>query len=145
MKTILIFVFVLVVSLCFAQETVTKAQNPIIIVDGIKYLRSDSIHVLKHLNPEKIKSIDILKGQDAINLFGEDGKSGVIVVTTKAGVIDKPLFILDGKRIEDISSLNPDDIQSIEVIKDATQLIPYGDEGRLGVVKITSKSKGRYR
>jgi hypothetical protein len=144
MKAYLTFVLVFVGACCFAQERATK-EEPLIVLDGIRYLHSDSANVFQKLNPEKIKEIKVLRGLEAINQYGEAGKSGVIVVTTKAGASDKPLFILDGKRIEDISSLNPDDIQSIEVIKDATQLIPYGVEGRLGVVKITSKSKGRYR
>lgn len=145
MKTWMTLAFILAFGICFAQEPAKKEEAPIIVVDGVKYIRADSTHAFQNLNPEKIKAIKILKGQEAIDLYGEDGKYGVIVVTTKTSSTNTPLYILDGKTVEDISSINPNDIQSIEVIKDPVQLQPYGDEGKLGVVKITSKSKSRFR
>ena len=118
-----------------------KKEDPIIIIDGIKYLRSDSTNALQKLNPVKIKEIKVLRGQEAIELYGEEGKSGVILVTTKTNTANKPLFLLDGKRVDDLASIDPTSIQSIEVIKDPAKLQPYGDEGSAGVVKITSKQK----
>ncbi|MCW5910335.1 MAG: hypothetical protein KIT62_04635 [Cyclobacteriaceae bacterium] len=151
MKTRFTLAFALIGACCFAQEPATKEEKstvtvqPVIVVDGIKYLRSDSANALQKLNPEKIREIKVLRGQEAINLYGEDGKSGVIVVTTKAGSTAKPLYLLDGKRVEDLSSVDPTDIQSIEVIKDAVKLLPFGDEGKWGVIKITSKKKNYFR
>jgi outer membrane receptor protein involved in Fe transport len=144
MKAFVTLVLVFVGICCLAQEPTKeeKKENPLIVIDGIKYLRSDSTNALKKLNPEKIKEIKVLRGQDAINLYGEDGKSGVILVTTKANLANKPLFLLDGERVDDLASIDPNSIQSIEVIKDPAKLQPYGDEGSAGVVKITSKRKG---
>ncbi len=144
MKTLLTFAFILAGGFCFAQEPAKKDETPIIVVDGIKYLRPDSANALQTLNPEKIKAIKVLKGQEAIDLYGEEGRRGVIVVTTKSGAAN-PIFLLDGKRVDDLASVDPNTIESIEVIKDPVKLQAFGDEGSAGVVKITSKRKYRLR
>jgi TonB-dependent SusC/RagA subfamily outer membrane receptor len=38
---------------------------------------------LKEVNPNMIESISVLKGESATKVFGEKGKNGVIVITTK--------------------------------------------------------------
>lgn len=48
------------------------------------------------------------------------------------------LIIVDGAPYDDINSLNPNDVQSIEVLKDASAAI-YGSRGANGVVLITTK------
>lgn len=55
-----------------------------------------------------------------------------------------PLFILDGIAIsdEDFSALNPNDIESVSVLKDASSTSIYGARAANGVVVITSK-RGR--
>lgn len=57
-----------------------------------------------------------------------------------------PLVVLDGKELEkgfDISSIDPNTIESISVLKDASATAVYGDRGANGVVVITSKGKAR--
>lgn len=49
-----------------------------------------------------------------------------------------PLFIIDGMP-GDYSTLNPNDIESIEVLKDASSTAIYGSSGANGVVLITTK------
>lgn len=49
-----------------------------------------------------------------------------------------PLFIVDGVEIIDINHLNPRDIKSVEVLKDASASI-YGTRGACGVILITTK------
>ena len=51
---------------------------------------------------------------------------------------NQPMYILDGTEIPSIGSLNPNDIHSIEVLKDASASI-YGVRGGNGVLLITSK------
>ncbi len=51
-----------------------------------------------------------------------------------------PLYVLDGLIIDNINSLNVNDIQSIEVLKDASATAVYGSRGANGVVLITTKS-----
>lgn len=50
-----------------------------------------------------------------------------------------PLYVVDGIPIDDLESINPNDIQSIEVLKDASSSAIYGSRGANGVVLITTK------
>ena len=56
-----------------------------------------------------------------------------------------PLYIIDGVPTSDIMGINPNDIQSIEVLKDASASAIYGTRAANGVVIITTKRgrKGR--
>lgn len=51
-----------------------------------------------------------------------------------------PLYIVDGVKTGDINYLDPNDIQSMEVLKDAASSAIYGAEGANGVVMITTKT-----
>ncbi len=51
-----------------------------------------------------------------------------------------PLYIVDGMKTGDINYLEPSDVESIEVLKDAASSAIYGAEGANGVVIITTKS-----
>ncbi|MDR0973522.1 MAG: TonB-dependent receptor [Prevotellaceae bacterium] len=52
-----------------------------------------------------------------------------------------PLILVDNVEITDISLINPDDIESISVLKDAASASIYGARGAFGVLLITTKSK----
>lgn len=60
----------------------------------------------------------------------------------------EPLMIIKHKDkdriIKDINSINPDEIESIEVLKDSKAMIEYGDEGKNGVIIITLKKDNNY-
>lgn len=58
---------------------------------------------------------------------------------------NSPLFVVDGVPSRDITFLNPADIQSMTVLKDASAAAMYGSRGSAGVVLITTKGgrKGR--
>ncbi len=60
--------------------------------------------------------------------------------TFEGGV--NPLYVVDGQQLEDIDNLNPDDIESMEVIKDGATGAIYGTNGANGVILITTK-KGK--
>ncbi len=53
-----------------------------------------------------------------------------------------PLFVVDGVVSTTISNLNPSDIESIEVLKDASTAAIYGSLGSNGVIMVTTK-KGK--
>lgn len=50
-----------------------------------------------------------------------------------------PLYVVDGIPIDDLGSINPNDIQSIEVLKDASSSAIYGSRGANGVILVTTK------
>lgn len=56
---------------------------------------------------------------------------------------NQPLFIIEGKEVnEDIlKTLNPDDIKSINVLKDKSAIDKYGEKGENGVIEIYLKKK----
>ncbi|KAB1067490.1 TonB-dependent receptor plug domain-containing protein [Tamlana haliotis] len=53
---------------------------------------------------------------------------------------NKPLCIVDGKITEDISGIDPDDILSMDILKDAASTAIYGSKAKNGVVIITTKN-----
>jgi TonB-linked SusC/RagA family outer membrane protein len=50
-----------------------------------------------------------------------------------------PLFVVDGIQSQDINAINPEDIESISVLKDAASAAIYGSSAPFGVVLITTK------
>ena len=69
------------------------------------------------------------------------GESASVKVrgTTSVYGNNKPLILLDGVEISDLSFVNPDNIANISVLKDAASASIYGTRGAYGVVLITSK------
>lgn len=51
----------------------------------------------------------------------------------------EPLYVVDGQQLENIDNLNPNDIASIEVLKDGASAAIYGSKSANGVVIITTK------
>ncbi len=58
---------------------------------------------------------------------------------TTMGEGSNPLIILDGVPIDDINSINPNDVESISVLKDAASASIYGSRAAAGVIVVTSK------
>lgn len=59
-----------------------------------------------------------------------------------SNVSSEPLYVVDGVRMSDISGIDPEDIASMEILKDAASAAIYGAEAGNGVVLITTK-KGK--
>ena len=53
----------------------------------------------------------------------------------------EPLFVVDGVTVDDISYLNPSDVDHVEVLKDAASASIYGTQGGNGVILITTKTR----
>ena len=72
---------------------------------------------------------------------GEPGADQKIRVRGAASVnaSSDPLYVVDGVPMTTLSSINPADIQSIEVLKDAASAAIYGSRGSNGVVIVTTK------
>ncbi|MGV7106121.1 SusC/RagA family TonB-linked outer membrane protein [Flavobacterium sp. U410] len=69
-----------------------------------------------------------------------DGFNITIRGTNSILLDTKPLFIVDGSPVDDISFLNPQDIERMDVLKDASSAAIYGSRGASGVILITTKS-----
>ncbi len=57
----------------------------------------------------------------------------------------KPLFVIDGRVVDEIEDLDPSDIEQIEVLKGKSAKDKYGKDGRDGVIKITTKNKNKQK
>jgi TonB-linked SusC/RagA family outer membrane protein len=55
-------------------------------------------------------------------------------------VNNNPLYVVDGVQTTDINTLNPDDIESISVLKDAGAASIYGSRASNGVIVVTTKN-----
>lgn len=80
-------------------------------------------------------------GLQISNNSGAPGDAGTMLIrgasTMGSGV--NPLYIVDGIAVDNISTINPSDIQSIEVLKDAASAAIYGSRSAAGVIIVTTK------
>lgn len=53
---------------------------------------------------------------------------------------NSPLFLVDGFPVDDLSGIPPTDIESIDVLKEASMTAVYGARGANGVVIVTTKN-----
>ena len=61
----------------------------------------------------------------------------------RSGAAMQPYYVIDGIPGVDISMVAPDDIESIDVLRDATATAIYGSKAANGVIIITTKSGGK--
>ncbi len=86
-----------------------------------------------------------LKGKaSGVNIFTNSGQPGgaTRVMIRGIGTINSssnPLYVVDGVVMEDFQFLNPNDIERIEVLKDASATAIYGARGANGVIMVTTK------
>ena len=80
-------------------------------------------------------------GMDITKSSGQAGSGVDILIRGNRSIhgSNSPLFIIDGIQGGSYSDLNPNDIASIEVLKDASSTAIYGSQGANGVVIITTK------
>ncbi|MCL2414097.1 MAG: SusC/RagA family TonB-linked outer membrane protein [Bacteroidales bacterium] len=74
---------------------------------------------------------------------GQPGTSGEIRIRGRGSISagNNPLIIMDGVTFEgELSSINPDDIESITVLKDAASASMFGSRAANGVILITTKT-----
>ena len=79
-----------------------------------------------------------------VQVTSTSGAPGAVPVVRVRGVgtfgNSSPIFVVDGVILDDISFLNSADIESLEVLKDASATAIYGSRGANGVIIITTKS-----
>ena len=84
-----------------------------------------------------------LAGVTAIQSTGTPGADGADIIIrglATYGSNNRPLYIIDGMESGSMNYLNPNDIESISVLKDAAAAAVYGVRGGNGVIVITTKS-----
>lgn len=83
-----------------------------------------------------------MAGVDVRTTTGQPGQDIQIRVRGAASVnaSSDPLYVVDGAPTSSLSGINPADISSIEVLKDAASASIYGSRGSNGVILVTTKS-----
>ncbi len=109
------------------------------ITGAVSVIGSETIEELNAVRVEQA-----LQGQVAgVNITSQSGAPGSASTISIRGITtngdSRPLILVDGNVIEDLSVINPNDIESINVLKDATAGI-YGVRAANGVILITTKS-----
>lgn len=103
----------------------------------------------KDINSTPIVSLDrALQGRvSGVNVTTNSGKPGGSTTirirgTGSVNAGNNPLYVVDGFPVTDLNSINPSDIESIDILKDASSTAIYGSRGNNGVVIVTTK-KGK--
>ena len=109
----------------------------------------------RNFGDQPVKNIsDILQGRtsgvEVTNTSGMPGMSAKVRIrgTTSINKSSDPLYVIDGIiSSSGLEGLNPQDIQSMEVLKDASSTAVYGSRGANGVILVTTKGgeQGRAR
>lgn len=100
----------------------------------------------KDVNNTPVSSaLQALQGRAAgVNIIQNSGApgGGTTIKIRGTGTINDsdPLYVVDGFIVDDIDYLNPNDIENVEVFKDAASSAVYGSRAANGVVAITTKS-----
>jgi len=97
--------------------------------------------------PGLMRADEVLQGKAAgVTVMSNSGQPGEGLTVRIRGIGTNgnatPLYIVDGMSTDNIEFLNPRDIESIEVLKDAASSAIYGARGANGVVMISTK-KGK--
>jgi TonB-linked SusC/RagA family outer membrane protein len=70
-------------------RSLTGNNQVLLVVDGVPV----TLDYINSINPNDVESVNILKGANASALYGPDGVNGVLLVTTKRGIPNKPAEI----------------------------------------------------
>jgi len=81
-----------------------------------------------------------LAGVQVMSRGGQPGREATILVRGISTINENnPLYIVDGSPLDDIEFLNPKDIESVQVLKDASASAIYGSKASNGVIIIETK------
>ncbi len=137
-------------------ETVLKKDN----TASVSSIRSDALENIPVTSVAQLIGTQST-GVQSIAMSGAPGSRGSLVVrgnTSISGQLDansafsNPLYVVDGvqtsledlagfnvSNVDFLASLNPNDVESIDILKDASAAAIYGSRGANGVIIITTK------
>uniref|UniRef100_UPI0030D89F3D SusC/RagA family TonB-linked outer membrane protein n=1 Tax=uncultured Sunxiuqinia sp. TaxID=1573825 RepID=UPI0030D89F3D len=123
-----------VVAIGYGTQRKSDVTGSVGVVDAADILERPSFNALQGM-----------KGKVAgVNIFSNSGSPtgstrviirGVNSITTSTN----PLYVVDGVVMEDFHLVNPNDIERIEVLKDASSAAIYGARGANGVILVTTR------
>jgi TonB-linked SusC/RagA family outer membrane protein len=108
--------------------------------------RSSSMNILQNLdgqlpglvvNNAPNRNQFLVRGLSTIGAPAPNGNTGY------SGTSPQPLYVVDGLAVPDVSTINPQDVESVTLLKDATAASIWGARAANGVIVITTK-KGAF-
>jgi TonB-linked SusC/RagA family outer membrane protein len=138
-----------VIDVILEQESVQLDQIVVIgygtvkksdLTGAVSSVKTKDITKITSVNPEQS-----LMGKAAgVQVISTSGAPGAVPVIRIRGVgtfnNSSPIFVVDGVILDNISFLNSADIESMEILKDASATAIYGSRGANGVIIVTTKS-----
>ncbi|MDR8389801.1 TonB-dependent receptor [Aliifodinibius sp. S!AR15-10] len=137
------------INIVMSEMAVEAGEELVVVGYGVQQ-KSDLTGSISSVDSEDISKISTQSLTNALQ-----GKvSGVRVTPTSGRPGDEPevrirgvgtlnnsspLYVVDGMLLDDISFLSPQDVESVEVLKDASATAIYGSRGANGVVLISTK------
>jgi TonB-linked SusC/RagA family outer membrane protein len=132
-------------------RTDQKALDEVVVIGYGAVKRSDVTGAIVSVKEEDLKKVPVanvmesLQGRlPGVDITRSSGSASSAVNITVRGnrsltANNGPLFIVDGIQYNSIQDINPNDIQSMEVLKDAASTAIYGSRGANGVIIVTTK------
>jgi TonB-linked SusC/RagA family outer membrane protein len=130
-----------------------KALEDVVVIGYQTIKRKDLLASVSSVSAKDLKDIPINSAAEALNgrLAGvtattsEGSPDATISIRVRGGMSitgdNSPLYVIDGVQMENaLSIISPQDIQSIDVLKDAAATAIYGARAANGVIIITTKS-----
>lgn len=132
----------------------TQALDEVVVVGyGVKQKRSTMTTAISKMDDKVLSSAAMSNAAQALqgsvsglrvtNTSGSPGSSPTIILRGGAGIssVSQPLVVVDGV-IRSMDDINPADIESIQVLKDAASTAIYGARANSGVILVQTK-KGK--
>lgn len=139
--------------LSVALSTDVKAIDDVVVIGYQTIRRKDVLASVSSVSARDLRDIPINSAAEALNgrLAGvtastaEGSPDADVRIRVRGGMSitgdNSPLYIIDGVQVENgLNAISPQDIQSIDVLKDAAATAIYGARGANGVIVITTKS-----
>lgn len=130
-------------------ESDVKALQEVVVVGYGTRMRAELTGSISTVSSKDMKvstapsAVGRMQGQVAgVTVVNSNTPGGDAFIRVRGmGTINdsRPLYVIDGVPSDPGSSLNPDDIESISVLKDASSSAIYGTRGANGVILITTK------
>ena len=137
-------------SIRFLLKEDTKTLDEVVVIGYGVQKKADLTGSVANINTEKLNTQSNanigqalqgkIAGVDIVSQGGAPG-SGTRIMVRGIGTLNNasPLYIVDGMYMNSIDHINPNDIASIDVLKDASSAAIYGSRSANGVIIITTK------
>lgn len=133
-------------------EDATSLEDVIVVGYGTQS-RASVTGAISSIDSDEIASLPVSTAEQALQgrapgvTVTNSGSPGTRPAVTIRGLgspnSNGPLYVIDGIIASDISNLSANDIESIQVLKDASTTAVYGSQGSNGVILVTTKQGSR--